>query len=45
MKLGKTSAPVEQVTISIDPDKSGAGGVLRIEWGTTSATAAFTIGS
>lgn len=45
MKLGKTSAPVEQVTISIDPDKSGAGGVLRIEWGTTSATAAFAIGS
>lgn len=43
MRLGKTGAPVEQVTISIDP--SGHGGVLRIEWGSTSATAPFTIGT
>jgi DUF2911 family protein len=45
MTLGKTSAPVEQVTITIDPDRSGAGGLLRIEWGSTSATTAFTVGS
>jgi hypothetical protein len=43
MKLGKTSAPVEQVTYSID--KSASGGILRIEWGTTSVTTPFTIGS
>jgi hypothetical protein len=45
MTLGKTSAPVEQVTISIDPDRTGSGGVLRIEWGTTRATTPFRIGS
>jgi Protein of unknown function (DUF2911) len=41
MKLGKAGAPAEQLTISIDdaPD----GGVLRIEWGTVSATATFTV--
>ena len=43
MKVGKTSQPVENVTISID-DTPGNGGVLRIEWGTTSATAPFTVG-
>jgi hypothetical protein len=43
MKLGKTAAPVEQVTYSIAP--TTAGGTLRIEWGTTSVTAPFTIGS
>jgi hypothetical protein len=42
MKLGKTSAPVEQVTYSIDPSKTG--GTLRIEWGTTSASTSFTVG-
>ena len=42
MKLGKTSGPVEQVTYSIDPSKTG--GTLRIEWGTTSASTNFTIG-
>ena len=42
MKLGKTSAPVEQVTYSIDPSKTG--GTLRIEWGTTSASTTFTVG-
>lgn len=41
MKLGKTSAPVEQVTISID--KVGSGGILRVEWGTTSAATPFTV--
>jgi hypothetical protein len=43
MKVGKTKAPVEQVTISID-DTAGAGGTLRVEWGTASATAPFTVG-
>jgi hypothetical protein len=42
MKSGKTAAPVEQLTIAIDD--TPAGGRLRIEWGTTSATADFTIG-
>ncbi|MDB4888419.1 MAG: hypothetical protein JWL61_274 [Gemmatimonadetes bacterium] len=42
MKLGKTKAPVEQVTYSIDP--SPTGGTLRIEWGTASVTSPFTVG-
>lgn len=42
MSLGKTAAPVELVTISIDDTPAGA--TLRIEWGTKSATAPFTIG-
>lgn len=42
MKQGMTTAPVEQVTISIGP--SPTGGILRIEWGTTSESAFFTIG-
>lgn len=41
MKLGTTSAAVEQVTYAIDP--SGKGGTLRIEWGTTSVTTPFTV--
>src|SRR5687768_4301865 len=41
MKVGKTAKPVENVTISID-DATGNGAVLRIEWGTTSASAPFT---
>jgi Protein of unknown function (DUF2911) len=42
MKSGKTSAPVEQLTITIDD--TPAGGTLKVEWGTTSATADFTVG-
>ncbi len=42
MKKGKTAAPVEQVTYSIDGTPTGA--VLRIEWGTTSVTTPFTVG-
>jgi Protein of unknown function (DUF2911) len=42
MKAGKTSAPVEMLTISIDD--TATGGTLRIEWGTVSATAPFTVG-
>lgn len=41
MKLGKAAVPAEQLTIFVDdaPD----GGILRIEWGTVSATAPFTV--
>lgn len=42
MKVGKTQAPVEQLTISIDDTTAGA--TLRIEWGRTSAGVAFTVG-
>ena len=42
MKIGKTAKPLENVTISIDDAASGA--VLRIEWGTASATVPFTVG-
>ena len=42
MTVGKTGAPVEQLTISIDD--TSAGGTVRIEWGGTSAKANFTVG-
>ena len=42
MTLGNVAPPVEQLTISIDDTAAGA--VLRIEWGTTKATAPFTVG-
>lgn len=42
MTLGKAAAPVEQLTISIDD--TAAGGALRVEWGTTSASVPFKIG-
>jgi hypothetical protein len=42
MKVGKTAAPVEQLTISVDD--TPAGGTLKVEWGTTSAAIAFTVG-
>jgi len=42
MKVGKTGGPIELLTISIDD--TPAGGTLRIEWGTTSATIPFTVG-
>ena len=43
MKVGKTAKPIENVTISID-DAPANGAVLRIEWGTVSATVPFTVG-
>jgi DUF2911 family protein len=43
MKLGKTRELVEQVTYSID--RAGGTNTLRIEWGSTSASIPFTIGS
>jgi hypothetical protein len=42
MTVAKAAAPAEQLTISID--ETPGGGVLRIEWGTVSATAPFTVG-
>ena len=42
MKLARPAAPVEQLTISVDD--SSAGAVLRIEWGTASASVPFTVG-
>jgi hypothetical protein len=42
MQVGKTAAPVEQLTISIDDTSAGA--TLRIEWGPVSATTPFTVG-
>lgn len=42
MTLGKTASGVEQVTITLDDTPTGA--TLRIEWGTKSATAPFTVG-
>ena len=42
MKVGKTSAPVEQLTIAVDD--TPAGGTLRVEWGSTSASVPFTVG-
>jgi len=42
MQAGKTKAPVEQLTISVDD--TPAGGLLRVEWGTTSASIPFTVG-
>ena len=43
MQVGKTTAPVEQLTIHIDDRPTGA--TLRIEWGTTSVTIPFTVGA
>jgi hypothetical protein len=42
MKVDKASAPVEQLTISIDD--TPAGGTLKVSWGTTAASAPFTVG-
>ncbi|MGH7689194.1 MAG: DUF2911 domain-containing protein [Gemmatimonadaceae bacterium] len=42
MTLGRTTAPVEQVTFSIDP---GPTPTLRVEWGRVSATVPFRVGS
>ena len=42
MTVGKAASPVEQLTISIDD--TPAGGTLRIEWGTSSATVPFKVG-
>jgi hypothetical protein len=41
MKVGKTSAPVEQFTITLA--KSGNGGVIKLEWENTSASVNFKV--
>ena len=41
MTMGKTTAPVEQLTIAVDD--TPAGGALRVEWGGTKATIPFTV--
>jgi hypothetical protein len=41
MSVGKTAAPVEMLTISIEDTK--AGGLLHVEWGSTKASAAFSV--
>ena len=42
MKTEKLSAPVEQLTISIEKNAAGKGGLLVVQWETTKATVAFT---
>ena len=42
MTLGKTKAPVEQLTIQVEDTPAGA--TLRVEWGGSSASAPFTVG-
>ena len=42
MTMSKLAKPVEQLTISIDD--TPAGGTLRIEWGSTAASAPFSVG-
>jgi hypothetical protein len=42
MTMAKTSAPVEQLTISVDD--TPAGGTLRVEWAGTRASVPFTVG-
>ncbi len=41
MTVGKTAAPVESLTISIDDTPKGA--TLRIEWGSVSASVPFSV--
>jgi hypothetical protein len=41
MRLGTLVSPVEELTFHID--RRGAGQVLRVDWGTMSASAPFTI--
>lgn len=41
MKLGKAAAPVELLTITIDP--SSTGGTLNVEWGMKKASIPFTV--
>jgi hypothetical protein len=42
MTVGKAGVPAEQLTFFIDEKPDG--GLLRIEWGTVSASAPFTVG-
>jgi hypothetical protein len=42
MKTEKLAKPVEQLTISIEKNPAGKGGLLVVQWETTKATMAFT---
>lgn len=42
MTLTHDSTPVDQLTISVD--STATGGVLHVDWGTSRASAAFTVG-
>jgi hypothetical protein len=42
MAVGTAKAPAEKLTIALDD--TAAGGTLRVEWGTTSASVPFTVG-
>jgi hypothetical protein len=42
MKVEKAAAPAEQLTLSLED--TPAGGILRVTWGTTSASVAFVVG-
>lgn len=42
MTVGKAASPAEQLTLTLQD--TPAGGALKIDWGTTSATAPFTVG-
>jgi hypothetical protein len=42
MRVSKTAAPVEQLTVSVA--NTAAGATLRIEWGTTRAEIDFVVG-
>jgi hypothetical protein len=42
MQVGNAKSPAEQVTWSIDDTSQG--GTLRLDWGTTSVSAPFTVG-
>ena len=42
MTVGKSKAPVEQLTIAVDDTADG--GTLRVDWGSTSASAPFKVG-
>ena len=43
MTRTRLTAPVEELTFKIEPDASGHGGVLAMEWETTRVAAKFTI--
>jgi hypothetical protein len=43
MKVGKSASAAEQLTWAIDDTPAGA--TLRLEWGTTSVAAPFSVGS
>jgi hypothetical protein len=41
MKTEKLAAPVEQLTIAIEKNPAGKGGLIVVQWETTKASIAF----